>query len=228
MCLNRLSQTPDETLSWQKKKSKCFPLGLFTVISAFNPPSDPCGGGVAQSAAVLRRPLSLSLLWRMYRIRAAIGTGGTYHLHHFRGVGVVCAASFFKCIRFPILNIFCIYNHFIICSCAWTKPVWPVAASVAHSLDFSSSFTPPPLPPLFSYPVVQRGQVNGGRHDDRWLVQSEGLIINTKQLTFSCTHTNTGVHTHSRRPVDSVFTYTPASRTMTGTQLLRPSTANKQ
>lgn len=53
---------------------------------------------------------------------------------------------------------------------------------MACHLDFDASFTP-----LFSYPVVQRGQVKGGRHDDRWPLQSDGLYINNKQLRFSCT-----------------------------------------
>ncbi len=114
---------------------------------------------------------------------------------NFTGVGGLNAASFHTASVFPSWIIFPIIAIWCLSFCAWTQSLWSMSAFVARGLDFSSSFTPPPLPPLFSYPVVQRGQVNGGRHDDRWPLQSEGLYINTKQLRFSCTHTNTGVCT---------------------------------
>lgn len=90
--------------------------------------------------------------------------------------------------------IFSIIAIWYLSFCAWTRSVWSISAFMACGLDFSSSFTPPPLPPLFSYPVVQRGQVNEGRHDDRWPLQSEGLYINTKQLRFSCTPKHRCIH----------------------------------
>lgn len=72
--------------------------------------------------------------------------------------------------------------------CTKIRSLSSVSTFSAAGLDISSSFTPPPLPLLSSYPVVQRGQVHGGRHDDRWLYSLRGLYINAKELRFSYTH----------------------------------------
>lgn len=175
----------------------------------------------------MQSPLSVSLLLRMYaeQEQPLAWMEPTISIN-FTGVGGLNPASFYIASASPSWIICSIIGIWCLSFCAWTRSMWSISVFMACGLDFSSSFTPSPLPPLLSYPVVQRGQVNGGRHDDRWPLQSEGLYINTKQLRFSCTHTNTGVHTHSCRLVDTVFPNTQSSKMMPVTQLVCHSTAN--
>ncbi|XP_051801897.1 uncharacterized protein LOC127533301 [Acanthochromis polyacanthus] len=117
------------------------------------------------------------------------------------------------------------------------QPNYTLRADSVFGYDNDDWLRTPLLPPevvlgltheqieeTFKY-FFQRGQVNGGRHDDRWLYSLRDYIL-TPSSSDSPAHTSG--YTHSRRLVDTVYPNTQASRIMPETKPVSHRTSSTQ